>query len=151
MKNYLPYIILTICVGLAVPVVYGEDPNSSTDGWEFKLMPYAWLPSTLKSKSTLSGASGTVKLDLQDILDNLDMLMFARVEAWKDDKWGLSYDSVYLNLGYDDGFKGSHGVANFKLDIDIRLWMNDFAVHYRLVDERFGEGDQQRFIFEKNT
>jgi opacity protein-like surface antigen len=139
-------VILTVVV-LAVPVVYGEDLNSSTDCWEFKFMPYAWAPTTLKAKSTLSGKTGTIRLNLQGILDNLDMIMFSRVEGWKDEKWGLSYDTVYMNLGYDDGFS-PRGFADINLDVDLRLWMNDFAVHYRLVDERFGEGKQQRFIFE---
>ena len=100
-------LVVTVVCGAAIAADSGDtnktDTASTTDiaqhiqnplaedngGWEFKLMPYAWLPTTLKSKSTISGLSGTVKLDLQDILDNLDMLMFARVEAWKDDKWGL--------------------------------------------------------------
>ena len=73
--------------------------------------------------------------------------MFMRVEAWKDSKWGFSYDTFYLNLGVDGGFSPK-GFADVNLDVDIRAWMNDFAVHYRLVDDRFGEGDQQRFIFE---
>jgi opacity protein-like surface antigen len=126
-----------------------QNPLAEDNGsWEFKLMPYAWLPTTLKSKSTLSGLSGTVKLDLQDILDNLDMVFYGRLEGWKDDKWGLSYDTFYLNLGYDSGFEGSFSGTDFALDADIRMWMNDFAVHYRLVDQRFGDGDKQRFIFE---
>ena len=146
-KCFTIYLFFFIGLLLVTPSVYGEDPNSLTDGWQFKLMPYGWAPTALKSKSTLSGLSGNVRLNLQDILDNLDMLMFARVEAWKDDKWGLSYDTVYLNLGYDGGFSPDRFV-NVNLDVDVRLWMHDFAVHYRLLDERFGDGNQQRFIFE---
>ena len=119
-----------------------------TDGWQFKFMPYAWVPAVLKAnKATLSGVSGSIRLNTQDILDNLDMVMYGRVEGWKDDKWGFSYDTFYLNLGYDDGFSPK-GFVDVELDMDIRVWMNDFAVHYRLVDERFGEGNKERFIFE---
>jgi opacity protein-like surface antigen len=166
MKSCWLYTILFIYSCLAVPVVYGEDPNSSTDGWKIHLMPYAWFPTTLKSKSTLSGLEGTVRLNLQDILDNVDMLFYGRVEAWKDDTWGLSYDSLYINLGYDGGFELSGSAVreiggerlireietdtdlDGALDVDIRLWMNDFAAHYRLVDQRFGDGNKERFIFE---
>ena len=137
-----------------------------TDGWEFKLMPYVWVPAKMESTSTLSGLSGTVRLNLQDIIDNLEMLMYGRVELWKDEKWGLSYDTVYMNLGYGGGISLNQSAkkeiggdrlnrqfevdvnADVALDIDLRLWLNDFAAHYRLVDERFGEGNQQRFIFE---
>ena len=165
-KCFTIYLFFFIGLLLVTPSVYGEDPNSLTDGWQFKLMPYGWAPTALKSKSTLSGLSGNVRLNLQDILDNLDMLMFARVEAWKDDKWGLSYDTVYLNLGYDGGFSLNRSAkreiggerfsrqfevdvnADIAIDVDIRLWMNDFAAHYRLVDQRFGDGNKERFIFE---
>jgi hypothetical protein len=142
---FLTVLLLSVCT--AWPV-YGQEQQSSSDDWDIHLMPYAWLPTTLKSTSTLSGLSGSVRLNLQEILDNLDMLMFARVEAWKKNKWGLMYDTVYFNLGYDDGFEGSRGVVDFNLDLDIRLWMNDFALAYRLVDEQFGDGNQQRFMFE---
>ena len=137
-----------------------------TDGWQFKIMPYAWLPRKLEATSTLSGLSGTVRLNCQDILDNVGMIMFGRVEAWKDDKWGFSYDTVYLYLQYDDGFSLDQSAkqeiggerfnqqfevdvnADVAFDVDIRLWMNDFAAHYRLVDQRFGDGNKERFIFE---
>ena len=121
-----------------------EDHN----GWQFKFMPYAWVPAVLKAnKATLSGVDGSVRLNTRDILDNLDMVFYGRLEAWKDEKWGFSYDTFYLNLGYDDGFS-PRGFGGIELDIDIRVWMNDFAVHYRLVDKRFGEGNRERFIFE---
>lgn len=137
-----------------------------TDGWAFKIMPYAWLPTKLEATSTLSGLTGTVRLNCQDILDNVDMLWFTRVEAWKDDKWGLSYDTVYLYLQLGGGLSLNQSAkreiggerfsrkfevdvnADIALDADIRLWMNDFAAHYRLIDQRFGDGNKERFIFE---
>ena len=145
---------------------YTVDVSEESNGWEFKLMPYAWLPSKLESTSTLSGLTGTVRLNCQDILDNVDMLWFTRVEAWKDDKWGLSYDTFYLYLSLGGGLELSQSAkeeiggdrfnqqfevdvnADVAVDADIRLWMNDFAAHYRLIDERFGDGNKKRFIFE---
>jgi opacity protein-like surface antigen len=162
MKCFKIGLFFFISLLLMTPSVYGEDaasttdlaqhiqdpPAEDTDGWQFKFMPYAWLPTTLKAnKATLSGVEGSMRLNLQDILDNLDMVFYGRLEAWKNDKWGFSYDTFYLNLGYDDGFSPD-GFAGVNLDLDIRVWMNDFAAHYRLVDQRFGDRDQQRFIFE---
>jgi hypothetical protein len=75
------------------------------------------------------------------------MMVMGRIEAWKN-KWGFSYDTVYLNLGYDDGFKGIISGIDYDLGIDARVWMNDFAVHYRLIDEPIGNDSGQRFTFE---
>ncbi|MHC4554654.1 MAG: YfaZ family protein [Planctomycetota bacterium] len=177
-------LVLTVVCGAAIAADSGETNMTDTanttdlaqqiqnpmagdiDGWHFKLMPYAWVPSVLKADATLSGLGGSVRLNTQDIIDNLGMLMFGRIEAWKDDKWGLSYDTFYLYLQYDDGFSLNPSAkkeiggdrfnqkfavdvnADVAFDIDIRLWMNDFAAHYRLVDQRFGDGNKERFIFE---
>jgi opacity protein-like surface antigen len=180
MKCFKISLFFFISVLLMTPSVYGEGATSTTDlaqqiqnplagdtdGWEFKLMPYFWAPQKMEATSTLSGLTGSMRLNLQDILDNLGMIMFVRVEAWKDDKWGLSYDSVYMYLQFDGGFELNKSAqkeiggdrfnrqfevdvnANPALDIDIRLWTNDFAAHYRLVDQRFGDGNKERFIFE---
>ena len=177
-------LVLTVVCGAAIAADSGETNETDTanttdlaqqiqnpmagdtDGWHFKLMPYAWVPSVLKGDATLSGLEGSVRLNTQDILDNLGMIMYGRVEAWKDDKWGLSYDTFYLYLQYDDGFSLDQSAkkeiggprfnqkfevdvnADVAFDVDIRLWMNDFAAHYRLVDQRFGDGNKERFIFE---
>ena len=160
------------------PLVYGEEiskegrfdytqdiSEESTD-WVFKITPYAWMPTKMESTSTLSGLTGTLRLNCQDIIDNLGMAMFTSVEAWKDDKWGLRYDTVYMYLQFDEGFSINKSAkkeisgkrfsrtfqvdvnADVALDVDVRLWLNDFSAHYRLIDERFGDGDQERFIFE---
>ena len=84
MKHFKICLFFSISLLLINLPAYGEDPNSSTDGWQFKLMPYAWLPTTLKAnKATLSGVEGSLRLNLQEILDNLDMVAYGRVEAWK--------------------------------------------------------------------
>ena len=138
-----------VLFGFICPLASGQDTPIGGDEWEIRWKPYVWLPTTLKAKqATLSGLSAPIRLNLQEILDNLDMVAYGRVEAWNKNKWGLSYDTFYLNLGYDGGFEGSRGVVNFALDVDVRLWMNDFALHYRLVDEQFGDGNQQRFTLE---
>ncbi|MHC5121342.1 MAG: hypothetical protein ACYSO7_07525 [Planctomycetota bacterium] len=97
-------LVLTVVCGAAIAADSGETNMTDTanttdlaqqiqnpmagdtDGWHFKLMPYAWVPSVLKGDATLSGLGGSVRLNTQDIIDNLGMLMYGRLEAWKDDK-----------------------------------------------------------------
>ncbi|MHC4291940.1 MAG: hypothetical protein ACYSTR_06980, partial [Planctomycetota bacterium] len=114
-------LMLTVVCGTAVAVETGDTDKTDTadttdlaqqiqnpmagdtDDWVFKIMPYAWLPKKIEATSTLSGLSGSMRLNLQDLIDNLGMLAYGRVEAWKDDKWGLSYDTFYLYLQFDGG------------------------------------------------
>lgn len=145
---------------------YSQDVSEESYDWVFKVTPYAWMPTKMESTSTLSGLTGTLRLNCQDIIDNLGMAMFTRVETWKDDKWGFSYDTVYMYLQFNEGFSLSRSAkkviggdrfnrtfqvdvnADIALDVDVRLWMNDFAAHYRLIDQRFGGGNSERLIVE---
>ncbi|MHC4155117.1 MAG: hypothetical protein ACYST6_09385 [Planctomycetota bacterium] len=133
-------------VSIAWPA-YAQGQQSSSDGWDIYLMPYVWF-AELESDSTLSGLEGSAELSLCDIIDYLDFAASGRVEAWNKNKWGLTFDGLYLNVGADDGFEGSRGLVDFRLDADIRLGMADFGFAYRLFDERFGDNNEQKLTFE---
>jgi opacity protein-like surface antigen len=139
--------VLTFLLTLFVTLpVYGEDDPNSAGKWEFRFMPYFWLPS-LNADSTVSGLSGSVDLSCGDVLDYLDMAAMGRMEVWKD-KWGLSFDGVYMNLGASKSFQGRRGLANFDLDADVRVGMADFALTNRLWEKSFGNHNQQKLTFE---
>ncbi len=134
---------VTVCIALPV---YGEnDPNSAGD-WEIRFMPYFWVPS-LKADSTVNGLSGSVDLSCGDVFDYLDMTAMGRIETWKD-KWGLSFDGVYMNLNASGSFTGRRGLVDFNLDADVRLGMADFALMHRLFERSFGVDNQQKLTFE---
>jgi hypothetical protein len=134
-------LLLMVCIALPV---YGADANNFSKDWQIRLMPYFWVPS-LKADSTINGVTGTVNLSQDEVLDNLVFAAMGRVEAWKD-KWGLSFDGVFMNLGASDSFPGRTGSAD--VDVDVRLGMADFALMNRLFEKSFGDDNQQKLTFE---
>ncbi|MCJ7582765.1 MAG: hypothetical protein MUP98_19785 [Candidatus Aminicenantes bacterium] len=142
--------IFLLMIILSLPT-YAQDTSQSTNDWEIRLIPYFWMPS-LDAEGTVGGPlggslSGNVDLSFGDVLDYLDFTAMGRVEAWKG-KWGLIFDGLFMNLSADGSFQGSRGLTNFNLDADVRLGMADFALAYRLIENRFGKNCQQRLAFE---
>ena len=130
---------------------YSESQPQTTDDWEIRLMPYFWMPS-LDAEGTVGGPlggslSGNVDLSFGDVLDYLNFTAMGRMEAWNG-KWGLTFDGIFMNLGADGSFQGRRGVVDFSLDADVRLGMADFGLAYRLYEQRFGNDDLQRLVFE---
>jgi opacity protein-like surface antigen len=123
---------------------HAESQPQATDNWEIRLMPYVWVPS-LKADSTINGVTGTADLSTNDVLDYLDSAAMGRVEVWKD-KWGFSFDGVFMNLGASESFQGN--IARVDADADVRLGMADFALMNRLFETSFGNNNQQKLTFE---
>lgn len=128
-----------------------ETQSETEDSWDIRLMPYFWMPS-LDAEGTVGGPlggslSGNIDLNFGDVLDHLDFTAMGRVEAWKD-KWGFTFDGIYMNLGADGSFQGHRGLGDFTMDADVALGMADFGLAYRLFEERFGDGNRQRLAFE---
>ena len=133
--------LLTVCIALPV---YGEEATNLSKDWEIRFMPYAWIP-TLNAKSTINGVTGNVKLNPWDVIDNLDFAMMGRMEVWKN-KWGFSFDGVFLNLGASESFQGQIGSVD--VGADVRVGMADFALMNRLFEKSFGDDNQQKLTFE---
>ena len=141
--NFIMAVLFAACIALPA---YSQDSPKECDDWEYYLIPYFWAPS-IESDSTLSGFEGSVEFSFSDIMENMDLAAMGRVEAWNKNKWGLTFDGLFLNLGADKAFEISHSLATSKLDADIRLGKLDFGLAYRLVDVR-ARCSQQRFMFE---
>ncbi|MHC4737865.1 MAG: autotransporter outer membrane beta-barrel domain-containing protein [Planctomycetota bacterium] len=144
-KDIRQLILSLLTVLIALPV-YGQEPTSPSDGWEIRLMPYLWIPS-LDADSTVSGLSGSVDLNFCDIVDFLDFGAMGRMEGWKN-RWGLTFDGMFLNLGADGSFEGSRGIVSFDLDADVRFGMADFGLAYRLFERQHGDNNEQKLSFE---
>ena len=141
----LSAIAFLLTVFIALPV-YGEEATNLSKDWEFRLMPYVWIP-TMKANSTINGLSGTVKLNPSDVIEYLDFGAMGRVEAWKG-KWGFSFDGLYMNLGASQSFQGRRDSVVFNIDADVRLGMADFGLMYRLYEKSFGKDNQQKLTLE---
>lgn len=139
-------LVLLLVMIFFIPV-YAENQSLATDVWEIRAIPYFWMPS-LDADSTVNGLSGSVHLDSDDVIDDyLDFAAMGSMEAWKD-TWGLMFDGVFMNLGAEGSFEGSRGAVTFDMDADVRLGMADFGLAYRLIENRFGQDDEQQLTFE---
>ena len=151
-KEFRYLIVIVVLLAMPMPkLVYGQEPMGQPDGWEIRLMPYFWMPS-LDAEGTVGGPlggslSGNVDLSFGDVMDYFDFGAMGRFEAWKD-KWGFTFDGLFMNLGADGSFEGRRGVTSFDLDADVRLGMADFGLAYRLVEGHFGDNNEQKLTFE---
>jgi opacity protein-like surface antigen len=139
-------ILVIVTAGFICPSLYGQEQTSLSDNWEIRLIPYFWMPS-LDAESTVNGLSGNVDLSFGDVMDSLNFAAMGRIETWKN-KWGLTFDGLYMFLAADGSFEGSSGGTNFALDADVRLGMTDFGLAYRLCEGRFGNHNEQMLAFE---
>lgn len=138
--------IVLVLFGFVCPSVSGQENPIGGQEWEIRLMPYFWIPS-IDADATINGLSGSVDLSFDDIIDHLDFTAMGRAEAWKD-KWGLTFDGLYMNLGANGSFQGRRGITSFALDADARMGMADFGLAYRIVEQQFGDNNEQKLTFE---
>jgi opacity protein-like surface antigen len=137
--------VFLLVMAVSIPA-YAENQVKAADRWEFRLMPYVWIP-TMKANATINGLSGNIKLNPSDIIDYLDFGAMGRVEAWKG-KWGFSFDGLFMNLGASQSFQGRRDSVVFNIDADVRLGMADFGLMYRLFEKSFGKNNQQKLTLE---
>ena len=83
----------------------------------------------------MSGQTSEVKVDLKDIIDNLDELDFlafsGRIEAWKGN-WGFFIDGQYMDTTYEDSLTSPIGGIEIKMDVSDKTL--DFGTAYRLYN-----------------
>ena len=128
-KNKIFLVILA--TGLICSSVYSQEQINPSGDWDMRLIPYFWAPS-LDAESNVNGLSGNVDLSFGDVLDYLNFTAMGRMEAWKN-KWGLTFDSLYMFLGTRESFQVRRGLVDFILDADVRLGMVDFGLAYRFL------------------
>jgi opacity protein-like surface antigen len=138
--------IVLVLFGFICPLALGQDNPIGGQEWEIRLMPNFWFLS-VDADATINGLSGGVDLSFDDIIDHMDFAAMGRAEAWKD-KWGLTFDGIYLNLGADKSFQGRRGITNFSIDADVRVGMADFGLAYRIFEQQFGDNNEQKLTFE---
>jgi hypothetical protein len=143
--RHLFAILVLFSVFAALPV-YGQEKTSPSDGWEIRLMPYFWMPK-IDADSTLNGVTGSVDLSFDDVLDYLDFTVMGRMEFWKG-KWGITLDTVFMDLGADEGFELSRLGRDFALDLDIDFNMTDLGLAYRLFEQRSVRNPNSKIILE---
>lgn len=97
------YRALVLTAGLIAPAV--ATAQAPADRWTFSLAPYLWLPSVDGKLNygppSAGGATPTVSVDADTLLDNLDFAFMGMGQARKG-RWLVATDVIYLDFGAAD-------------------------------------------------
>jgi len=111
---------------LVGPAAMGAAESSAED-WRFGAVIYGWLPSVHGDlKYSPPGASGSIDVDAEQIIDNLQFTFMGSFEARKG-PWSGFTDVIYLDLAGDDS--KSVSVADgatrtlFNADLELTGWI----------------------------
>jgi hypothetical protein len=111
----------------------GSPPAAALDEqWTFSATPYLWLFG-MDGDVRIANTTAEFDASFSDILDNLDIALMARVEAWKDGV-GFYLDPLYGELEAE----ASSGAA--QADIETELVIVDFGMLYRVFDQPTEKG-----------
>ena len=78
-----------------------QDGGEPSTGWKVTGGTYLSL-SGIDGEASIAGIAADVDLSFTDILDNFDVFgVSGRVEAWKDDHWGIIFDGMYMSIEGD--------------------------------------------------
>ncbi len=115
-------------------------PPQSTGGWAIEGGLYLWLTG-IEGEASIAGVVADVDLSFSDIWDAFDVFAVSgRVEAWKDNKWGIIFDGMYLDL---DGDFSTAGPLSLPINVNITQAQIDLGMGYRLFDQSFGRDDKE--------
>jgi opacity protein-like surface antigen len=135
-------IVVLILIGFVCPLALGQDNQVGSEEWEVQFTPYFWA-ADLDGDATLRGRTGSVDVGFSDILDNLDIGLMGRVEAWQG-KWGVYFDGLYMDLGAE--FSTPQGLVS--TDIDFKMTILEFGLGHRLLETPVGQDDNQTLTFD---
>jgi hypothetical protein len=96
--------------------------------WTISITPYLWMYG-LVGDVRVQNAEAEFDVGFSDILENLDLAVMARVEAWKG-RFGFFFDPSYGKL------ESEAEVGNTEVDVETDLVLMDFGASYRLLDRR---------------
>ena len=119
---------LTFEPSLALGAV--DEPESAS-GWVIEGGPILHLAG-IEGEALVAGVTADLDLSFSDIFNNFDVISFSgRVEAWKDERWGIFFDGLFLQL---DGDFNTPGPLVTKLHVDMTQVQLDFGLGLRLLD-----------------
>lgn len=95
-------------------------------GWNFIAAPYLLFPG-MNGQVAMKGIPVDVDLSTGDIFENLDFGMMLYFEA-NNDKWALTFDALYMNLGSD----GETPLTGRAARVDMKQLAIDVKGMYRI-------------------
>ena len=138
----LPLVVLLMAL-LASTSALAQQPASETDSWQFGVSIYAWLPDLAgETAFTQPGGSNEFKIDIDDILDNLEFTLMGTFDMRKG-RWGILTDVIYMDVGGSqtgtrEATIGRNELpvnASANVDLDLKSWIWTLTGYYRALDQ----------------
>jgi hypothetical protein len=111
------------------------------DSWQFGVSIYGWFPDIAGQTSfSQPGGSNEFKIDIEDILDNLEFTFMGTFDARKG-RWGFVTDVIYLDVGSSETGTREASIGDIQLpadvtanvNLDLESWIWNFTGYYRAV------------------
>ena len=135
--NFLSALV-ALCICLLSINVYAADASpeasrsdAASEEWEFILELYGWLPDI-----EVTSAGGTdVKIDIETIVENLDLIVFTTFGARKKG-WHFMADVIYMDIS-DDPDQNLGRLLQLT-DIEMKAWVFNPFVSYEIFGSKKG-------------
>lgn len=124
--SFLALAAIVVVSLIAQPVT----AQSSSGEWEYAIAPYLWM----------AGMDGTMKIADQeqdvdvpfgDIIDNLDFAFMGHFDM-RNERWVISSDIVFVDLGHDENVTGEGGVAEGTVTTGMDMTLFEVVGGYRV-------------------
>jgi hypothetical protein len=138
----LPLVVLLMAL-LASTGALAQQSSSKTDSWQFGVSIYGWFPDVEgKTAFTQPGGSNEFKIDIDNILDNLEFTLMGTFDVRKG-RWGILTDVIYMDVGGSqtgtrEATIGGNELpvnASANVDLDLKSWIWTLTGYYRALDQ----------------
>ena len=120
-----------ILVGAAAVVMMTSPParaQSDSGEWQFAIAPYLWAAG-MDGSMAVAVFEEDIDVPFSDIISNLDFALMGHFDM-RNDRWVLSSDLVYVNLGQNNDI--SEGMIEGTVTADLDLTLLELVGGYRV-------------------
>lgn len=137
----LSFVVLIIAV-FAPNGALAQEAAPKSDAWQFGASIYGWFPDIEgQTAFTQPGGSNDFKVDVENILDNLEFTLMGIFDMRKG-RWGLLTDLIYMDVGGSKTATREATIGGSQLpvdaaadvDLDLESWIWTLAGYYRALD-----------------
>lgn len=148
MKAVMPFFILMMAL-LPAHSVIAQQSTSASNAWQFGASIYGWFPDIAgETVFTQPEGSSDFKIDIENILDNLEFTLMGIVDVRKG-PWGLVTDVIYMDVGGSESGTREASIGGNQIpvgaaadvNLDIESWIWTIAGYYRALEQSGGSLD----------
>jgi hypothetical protein len=143
-KRIFSFLLIVVMMVLLMSTgAYAQQTASEPEPWQFGLSIYGWFPDLSgETAFTQPGGSNEFKIDIGDILDNLEFTFMGMFDVRKG-RWGFLTDVIYMDVGNSQTGTRDATIGGIQLpvnasanvDLDLTSWIWTLTGYYRALDQ----------------